>query len=70
MKTTVIIEGTHCKSCKYLIEDVSREIAGVRSCNLDLETGEMTIEHNELFDINKLKAEIEELGGYTVKLNP
>jgi len=36
MKTAVInIKGTHCKSCKLLIEDVCKDIKGVKSCCVD-----------------------------------
>ena len=28
MKTTLTIKGTHCNSCKALIEDVCKEILG------------------------------------------
>ena len=69
MKTIIRIEGTHCRSCKILIEDVCRDMVGVQSCNLDLETGEMVIERDEQFEPNRFKREIEELGGYTVKFN-
>ncbi len=67
--TTVTIKGTHCKSCKLLIEDVCGEIKGVTSCAVDFQTGEAVIEHDENFDVRALKKEIEGLGRYTVEIN-
>lgn len=69
MKTTAIIKGTHCNSCKLLIEDVCKEIEGVQSCNVDPATGEVIIEHKEQFNRNLIKEEIEGLGDYEVKFN-
>ena len=70
MKTAVIkIKGTHCNACKLLIEDVSKDINGVKSCQVDFKTGETTIEHDEHFDFNLFKQEIESLGEYKVEIN-
>lgn len=69
MQTTLVIKGTHCNSCKALIEDVCSEINGIRSCNVDFSTGETAIEHDESFDWQAFKKEIENLGEYTVNLN-
>lgn len=69
MKTTAIISGTHCASCKKLIEDVCKEIAGVNSCEVDPQTGVTIIEHDERFNQDIFKSEIESLGAYKVQLN-
>lgn len=69
MKTTAIINGTHCKSCKLLIEDVCKDMEGVSSCTVDFGTGEMLIEHDEHFSVDLFKNEIESLGEYKVELN-
>ena len=70
MKTTVIkIEGTHCNACKLLIEDVCKEIKGVKSCQVDFKTGKTEIGHDESFDLQSLKREIESLGQYKVLFN-
>lgn len=66
MKTTIAIQGTHCASCKALIEDVCKEIAGITSCNVDFKTGATVIEHEENVDLNLLKNEIEQFGKYKV----
>jgi len=36
MKTVLIIKGTHCASCKALIEDVCRELPGVTGCTVEV----------------------------------
>jgi len=70
MKTTVIkIKGTHCNSCKLLIEDVSKDINGVELCKVDFATGKTIIEHNEDFDLELFKKEIEGLGQYKIEIN-
>ena len=68
MKTTLIIKGTHCASCKALIEDVCRDIKGILSCDVEVATGKTIIEHDEIIDWNNFKKEIENLGKYTVQL--
>lgn len=69
MKTTLTIKGIHCKACKSLIEDVSKDIKGVELCNVDFQTGETTIEHDESFDLDSFKKEIESLGQYKIEIN-
>lgn len=65
MKTTIItIKGTHCSSCKALIEDVCSEIKGVKSCTVNFQTGETVVEHDETLDWQLFKKEIEGLGQY------
>jgi copper chaperone CopZ len=70
MKTTVIkIKGMHCNSCKLLIEDVCKDIKGVKSCKVDFKTGETVIEHDESFNFDSFKNEVEELGQYKIEIN-
>lgn len=66
MKTIVIVKGTHCQSCRALIEDVCKDIPGVKSCNVDFKTGKTVIEHEEKLDMKRIKKEIENLGQYKV----
>ncbi len=68
MKTIITIKGTHCTSCKELIEDVCRDISGVIKCSVNFKTGKTEIEHSVKFDINKLEKEIESLGLYKVEI--
>ncbi|MDP3733920.1 MAG: heavy metal-associated domain-containing protein [Nanoarchaeota archaeon] len=66
MKLILTIKGTHCNSCKLLIEEACAEIAGVQSCTVDFKTGKTVIEHDGKLDIKKLQKEIEGLGKYKV----
>ena len=67
MKKTIIINGTHCPSCKALIEDVCKDSRGVKSCNFDYKSGKTEIEHDNNFDFESLKKEIEGLGDYKIE---
>ena len=67
--TTINIKGTHCNSCKLLIEDVCKEVKGAQSCNVNFQTGDTVVEHDESFDWQAFKKEVEDLGKYTVNLN-
>lgn len=69
MKTTLTIKGTHCASCKALIEDVCAEIPGINSCRVDFKTGSAEIAHEENVDWQKFKKEVESLGAYKVEIN-
>lgn len=61
------IEGTHCASCKALIEDVCSDMPGVSFCEVNHQSGETVIEHDEDMDMDKLVEQIEALGSYKVK---
>ena len=67
MKTTFIIQGTHCNSCKLLIEDVVKDISGVKSCRVDFKTGKTEMEYDTTATLAKVKKQIEGLGKYKVK---
>ena len=66
MKTTITVQGTHCNSCKMLIEDALSEISGITSSQVDFKTGKVVIEHVGKLDLAKIKKEIEILGEYKV----
>ena len=66
MKTTITIQGTHCNACKMLIEDVCKDVLGISSCEVNFETGETVVDHDESLDWDSFKKEIEGLGSYTV----
>lgn len=69
MKTTKFkLTGLHCASCKGLIEDVAREVAGVESATVDPETSTLTIEQDGSFNPELVMKEIRGLGaGYTIR---
>lgn len=68
MRTILTIKGTHCQSCKMLIEDICKDIPGVKTCVVDFKTGKTTIEHESKDQLKKIKEEIEKAGDYKVKL--
>ena len=61
MTTTVRIPGIHCEGCSALIKDVSRDNPSVQSVDVDMATKNVTIEHDETFDLAAWTAEIEAL---------
>ncbi|MBI2572517.1 heavy-metal-associated domain-containing protein [Candidatus Woesearchaeota archaeon] len=65
-KTTISVQGTHCQSCKMLIEDVLSEISGIKSSSVDFKTGKVVIEYEGKLDTAKVKKEIEAIGKYKV----
>lgn len=67
-KTTITIAGTHCASCKALIEDVCKENPCVANVSVDFNTGKTVIEHKDCIDWHTLTKEIESLGKYQVQL--
>lgn len=69
MHTTIHIKGTHCASCKAVLEDVLADIAEIASSTVNYETGETAIEHSEEIDWNAVKKEIESLAQYSVDIN-
>lgn len=68
MKTTITIKGTHCPSCKALIEDIASEIPGIALCTVDYASGTTIVEHDETVDWTKFKQEVEASGPYTCEL--
>lgn len=68
MQTTLRIEGIHCASCKTLIEDVCKDIAGVHSCTVDVAAATAVVEHDAQLDPAVLIREISSLGSYRVSL--
>lgn len=67
MTTTVTIKGTHCESCKFVIEDICGEITGVKQCAVDYKTGKTVIDHDEHFTLDAFKKKVEGIGEYTVE---
>ena len=68
MKSTLMIKGTHCPSCKMLIEDICKDIPGVQSCVVDFKSGKAIVEHESKNELKKIKEEVEKVGEYKVKM--
>ena len=62
MKTTVKIPGMHCHSCVVLVTEVSEESPGVQSVTVSLDSKEVTLDHDDNFDLVAWIQEIESLG--------
>ena len=67
MKTEFNVEGFHCSSCEMLVKDVAEDYPEITSCNVDVKTGKVVLEHQESLNLEKFKSEIESLGDYKVK---
>lgn len=68
MKTTIFrVSGMHCSSCKLLLEDVCKEIAGVSECEVDVASANMTVTHEDGFDLSLVQKEVETLGEYKLE---
>ncbi len=65
-KKTITIAGTHCASCKALIEEVCKENSCVASASVDFKTGKTVIKHKDCLDWPVLVKEIESLEQYKV----
>lgn len=71
MQTVITIPGIHCPSCATLIKDISSEFPAITSVKVDLESKNVTLEHDEAFEKDAWKKEIEELGdAYKVSDSP
>jgi copper chaperone CopZ len=69
MKTTIQIKGTDCKSCKILIEDVCKDIPGIKKCIVDFKTGKTIVDYDSgVLDWQRFKKEIDAIGKYNVVL--
>ena len=62
MKTTFKIPGMHCKSCATLVAELSKEFPAVHDVSVDLETKDVTLDHDETLDVKAWSTEIESLG--------
>ena len=71
MQSTFSIPGIHCASCAALIRDVSSEFSSIKTVDVDIAAKNVTLDHDESFDVQKWTEEIESLGEkYSVLLTP
>lgn len=68
LKRAIKIKGTHCPSCKAVIEDVCKDMKGIIACKVDFKTGKTVVEHDGTVDWQGFKKEIDSLGEYEVQL--
>ncbi|MBI3384698.1 cation transporter [Candidatus Gottesmanbacteria bacterium] len=65
-KKIITIAGTHCTSCKALIEEVAKENLCVAHASVDFKTGKTIIDHKDCLDWPAFVKEIESLAEYKV----
>lgn len=59
--TKVSIPGIHCQGCASLIKDVTAEFPSIKRIDVDVVTKNVTLDHDEDFDLRKWTQEIESL---------
>ncbi len=61
MKQTILVDGMTCSKCEAAVKDALNSVDGVENVNVDLETGEVDVDHNDV-DPLVLETAIEEQG--------
>ena len=62
MKTTVYIEGMHCKNCMAKVGNKLSDLEGVKSAKVNLDKGIATLNLKNDLDNSVIKESIENLG--------
>jgi copper chaperone len=65
MKKTMMVEGMSCGHCEMAVKNALKEVDGVQDVNVDLSTGKVEVEGDNLLD-NLLMEAVDE-AGYSVK---
>ena len=65
MKKTMMVEGMSCGHCEMAVKNALKELEGVQDVNVDLSTGKVEVEGENLQD-NLLMEAVDE-AGYSVK---
>ena len=68
IRTIAVMKDTHCSACKFLIEDIAKDINGIQSCLVDFATDKTEIEHSDEKALEVFKEEVDKLGNYKVIL--
>lgn len=61
MLTTVSIPGIHCAACANLIKDVSGDFPAIKQVDVNIDTKQVTLDHDENLDMAQWTNEIESL---------
>lgn len=67
MKSIINLKGMHCASCRVLIEDICSDIPGISVCDVDVEKGMLTLEHDTNESLEKVVADIRNVSTYTIE---
>jgi copper chaperone CopZ len=62
MKTVIRIGGMTCAHCLTRVESALKEVEGVETVKVDLESGRGALESEKPLDDSKIKKAIEEVG--------
>lgn len=62
MLTTVLLPGMHCDSCVKLLKDISSEFSAIVSITVDLPMKQVTLDHDESFNLQQWVEAVESLG--------
>ena len=65
MKKIMMVEGMSCGHCEMAVKNALKEVDGVQDVNVDLSTGKVEVEGDNLLD-NLLMEAVDE-AGYSVK---
>ena len=65
MKKTMMVEGMSCGHCEMAVKNALKEVDGVQDVNVDLSTGKVEVEGDNILD-NLLMEAVDE-AGYSVK---
>src|SRR3989338_9125224 len=72
MKTlTFYVSGTHCASCKILIEDILNEQTGIQNTHVDLKNESVSVEtelNNSKYELAEMLTEKIKHNGYTLSV--
>lgn len=61
MQTTVSIPGIHCAACASLIKDVSSDFPAIKQIDVNIDTKQVTLDHDETLDMARWTNEVESL---------
>lgn len=62
MDTTIKVSGMTCKNCEAAVKDALLDVTGVTKVDVDLDSGDVTITHNEDVKTATLEQTIEYQG--------
>lgn len=62
MQTTIRVEGMTCKNCEKAVKDALLDVFGVTEVKVNLDNGQVTIEHEAQVDPASFKEVVEDQG--------
>jgi len=51
----------HCEACSALIKDISSEFPDIKNIDVDLQTKNVTLDHDESFNFQQWKNDVESI---------